>query len=441
MNNYPDRWLVQSLAEVADRHPNSLVDGPFGSNLKTNEYTNEGVRLIQLQNIGDGVWLDENKKFTSEKKYKELIRHAAFPGDIAIAKMADPIARACIIPPVSARFLVVADCIKLTPDKAKYHSQYLVYAINDQWFRKQAEQRSTGTTRQRINLSKLKTLNLLVPPVEEQGSIAKLLSTTDEAIQRTEQLIVKLKAIKQGLLDDLLTLGLDESGLLRDPIAHPEQFKDSPLGRIPKEWDVTDLSRAAVKIQDGTHFSPKSKGGPFRYLTSRNIRFGYIDLSECGWIDEKEHNAIYLRCDVRCGDVLLTKDGVNTGNAAINTFQEPVSLLSSVAFVRCDGHLLDKDYLLQFFLSPICQQRFKDLMSGNAITRLTLQKIKSFSIPLPNISEQTRIGTSAKSCDNKINAEQHCLTKLKLIKKGLMHDLLTGKVRIKIDDDPRNEYT
>ena len=110
-SNYP--WPFVPLKEIASDALNSFVDGPFGSNLKTEEYTDEGVRLIQLQNIGDGTWIDENKKFTSESKFQELKRHSAFPGDIAVAKMADPIARACIIPPVSDRFLVVADCIKL----------------------------------------------------------------------------------------------------------------------------------------------------------------------------------------------------------------------------------------------------------------------------------------------------------------------------------------
>ncbi len=267
---------------------------------------------------------------------------------------------------------------------------------------------------------------------DEQRRIAEILDTIDEAIQKTEALISKLKAMKQGLLYDLLTRGLDKNGKLRDPKTHPEQFKDSQLGKIPKGWVIQELGKAATKIQDGTHFSPKTTRGPFRYLTSKNIRFGHVDLSDCGWISEKEHEAIYSRCDVRYGDVLLTKDGANTGNAAINNLNEPVSLLSSVAFIRCDDRTLHSEYLFHYLLSPGCQQRIKDLMSGNAITRLTLEKIKSFVIPVPDIKEQLKIIEPLNSHDARIRAEEQYRDKLKLQKNGLMHDLLTGKVRVKV---------
>ena len=72
----------------------------------------------------------------------------------------------------------------------------------------------------------------------EQTRIAAMLDTVDEAIAKTEAVIAKLKQVRAGLLHDLLTRGLDENGQLRDPVAHPEQFQDSPLGRIPKEWKV-----------------------------------------------------------------------------------------------------------------------------------------------------------------------------------------------------------
>ena len=289
-----------------------------------------------------------------------------------------------------------------------------------------------GSTFEAIGKQELANLQVADIPLPEQRRIAEILDTIDEAIQKTEALISKLKAMKQGLLHDLLTRGLDKNGKLRDPKAHPEQFKDSLLGRIPKEWVIQELGKAAPKIQDGTHFSPKTTSGPFRYLTSKNIRFGHVDLSDCGWISKKEHEAIYSRCDVRYGDVLLTKDGANTGNAAINNLNEPVSLLSSVAFIRCDDRILHSEYVFHYLLSPGCQQRIKDLMSGNAITRLTLERIKSFVIPVPDIKEQLKIIEPLNSQDIRLLAEKQYRDKLKLQKKGLMHDLLTGKVRVKV---------
>jgi len=318
----------------------------------------------------------------------------------------------------------------IVPDPQEVYPEYLAAILQEStgMFERYAQ----GSTFKEIRPPSLVRLNLLLPPLPEQRFIAEIFDTMDEAIQKTETLISKLKAIKQGLLHDLLTRGLDKNGELRDPKAHPEHFKDSPLGRIPKAWVIQKLGKAAPKIQDGTHFSPKTTSGPFRYLTSKNIRFGHVDLSGCGWISEKEHEAIYSRCDVRYGDVLLTKDGANTGNAAINNLNEPVSLLSSVAFIRCDERTLHSEYVFHYLLSPGCQQRIKDLMSGNAITRLTLERIKSFIIPLPDIKEQLRIIQPLNIHDTRIRTEEQYRDKLKLQKKGLMHDLLTGKVRVKV---------
>ena len=321
----------------------------------------------------------------------------------------------------------------LRPNESKVHPKFLFVYLSSEFGRAHARKECKSAINQAsLGQGDIKNLKIYLPSLSEQRRIAEILDTIDEAIQKTEALISKLKAMKQGLLHDLLTRGLDKNGKLRDPKAHPEQFKDSPLGRIPKGWVIQELGKAAPKIQDGTHFSPKTTSGPFRYLTSKNIRFGHVDLSDCGWISKKEHETIYSRCDVRYGDILLTKDGANTGNAAINNLNEPVSLLSSVAFIRCDDRTLHSEYVFNYLLSPECQQRIKDLMSGNAITRLTLERIKSFVIPVPDIKEQLRIIQPLNTYDARIRTEEQYRDKFKLQKKGLMHDLLTGKVRVQI---------
>ena len=187
----------------------------------------------------------------------------------------------------------------------------------------------------------------------------------------------------------------------------------------------TQLEGCTAKIQDGTHFSPQSDAGPYRYITSKNIRFGRMDLEDCGWISDSEHRAIFQRCDVRFGDVLLTKDGANTGNACINALDEEFSLLSSVALIRCDETRCHSRYLLQFILSEEGQQRIKDLMAGNAITRLTLEKIRAFVVPLPPLPEQRKIALILDALDQAIERTEALIAKLKQIKAGLLHDLLT----------------
>lgn len=153
-------------------------------------------------------------------------------------------------------------------------------------------------------------------------------------------------------------------------------YKQTEVGVIPEDWEVSACADVCVKIQDGTHFSPSLGGNDYLYITSKNIRFGVLDISTAGRIDSLQHQTIYKRCDVRYGDLLLTKDGANTGNAALNNLEKEFSLLSSVAFLRFDSKRYITNYFLQQILSDFGQQHIKDAMSGNAITRLTLQKIK-----------------------------------------------------------------
>lgn len=203
---------------------------------------------------------------------------------------------------------------------------------------------------------------------------------------------------------------------------------ESRIGIIPSDWTIQPLAQSTTKIQDGTHFSPKTTDGPCRYLTSKNVRWGRLDLSDCGRISQQEHHAIYVRCDVRHGDVLLTKDGANTGNACLNTLHEPFSLLSSVAILRTDESAHSASFILQYFLSPDGQRRLKDLMSGNAITRLTLQKIKAFETPVPPTPEQRKIARILTTVDNLIEKTEALIAKYKAIKQGMMHDLFTRGV-------------
>ncbi|MCH1613619.1 MAG: restriction endonuclease subunit S, partial [Flavobacteriales bacterium] len=104
---------------------NDFVDGPFGSNLKVSHQTPSGVRLIKINNIGVGEFRDKKKKFTSEKKYFELIRHSVQPGDIIIAKMGEPLGRACLVPDYIEKGLVVADCMRMRMTSSKFLKHFV----------------------------------------------------------------------------------------------------------------------------------------------------------------------------------------------------------------------------------------------------------------------------------------------------------------------------
>lgn len=212
----------------------------------------------------------------------------------------------------------------------------------------------------------------------------------------------------------------------------PEGFQQTEVGVIPQDWSVISAADACQKIQDGTHFSPKIGGNDYLYVTSKNIRNGFLDFSTAGRIDKKQHDLIYKRCDVKRGDILFTKDGANTGNAAINILQEEFSLLSSVAFLRVK-EIYDTRYFLQQILSSEGQKQIQEAMSGNAITRLTLEKINKLAFPLPPTkAEQTAIAAALSDMDALIEGVEKLLEKKRRIKQGAMQELLRPKEGWKI---------
>ena len=158
---------------------------------------------------------------------------------------------------------------------------------------------------------------------------------------------------------------------------------------IHPDWPMVPLGEVCKTIMDGTHFSPSnSETGERLYLTSKNVRENYLDLSNISYISEEAHKSIYSRCPVRTGDVLYIKDGANTGLAAINTLTEEFSLLSSVAVMRGKPESLENRYLAFYLNSERGRQSMLSMISGVAITRLTLTKLNAALIPLPPLTTQ-----------------------------------------------------
>jgi type I restriction enzyme, S subunit len=202
----PKVWSVRPLIETTDKKDRySFTGGPFGSNLKSEHYTEEGIRVIQLQNIGDGEFLNDHFIYTSEEKADELKSCNIYPKEIIIAKMADPLARACKMPEGQKRYLMCSDGIRLKIDSEKYDNDFILFTINSKYFRKNAEKAGTGTTRLRIGLSSLKNLPLAIPPLQEQQKIASILSTTDEKLQVLQEKKGLFNTLKKGLMQQLLT--------------------------------------------------------------------------------------------------------------------------------------------------------------------------------------------------------------------------------------------
>lgn len=196
-------------------------------------------------------------------------------------------------------------------------------------------------------------------------------------------------------------------------------------------WKDQVLKDVCSVIMDGTHFSPKSKDGPKKYITSKNIRNEGMLLDDVAYISEEEHRAIYKKCPVQHGDVLLTKDGANTGNCCLNSLKEEFSLLSSVAVIRGKENSLKNSYLLQVLQSKKGQSKINDHIAGQAITRITLKKINEFSFSIPALDEQTKISDFLSSVDEKTALLNKQYDLLCQYKKGMMQKIFSQEVRFK----------
>lgn len=266
-----------------------------------------------------------------------------------------------------------------------------------------------GTTFSEISKKDLCKIELDYPTkFEEQTSIAHILSTVDKAIEGTEKLIAKYKRIKTGLMQDLLTKGIDENGNIRSEKTH--KFKDSPLGRIPVEWEVKTVKEFANIVTGSNDTQDKVEDGlyPF-YVRSQQIeRINTFSFDGEG--------------------VLTSGDGVGVGKIyhyanGKFSFHQRVYLIHSFS-----DFILGKYFYIYF--SNHFENEIMKYSAKTTVDSVRLHMISDMLIPIPTIAEQKLIVNNIMEIENFIQIENEARIKFQKIKSGLMQDLLTGKVRV-----------
>ncbi|OMP29697.1 restriction endonuclease subunit S [Mangrovimonas sp. DI 80] len=206
LGKIPKDWQtipIFELRNLDDRY--SFTGGPFGSDLKSEHYTSSGIKILQLQNIGEGKFIDKGIVFTSKEKADDLISCNIYPDDIILAKMA-PVARCCKVPSTDERYVMCSDGIRLSIDRKRFDNEFVFQALNSNYFRKEAESKSTGTTRARIGLSDLKQIPIKIPnSIDEQKRIGDILSSVDKKLNVLGEKKTTYQELKKGLMQQLLT--------------------------------------------------------------------------------------------------------------------------------------------------------------------------------------------------------------------------------------------
>lgn len=268
----------------------------------------------------------------------------------------------------------------------------------------------------------------------EQQSIANIIAKNEQAIANTEALIAKYTKIKTGLMQELLTKGIDENGNVRTEQTH--EFKDSPLGRIPKEWECDYLS-SKVQVQGGYAFKSKDfQTEGVQLIRIGNLYNNQLSLNRDPIFLPKEFLKTLPQFILNKGDIILSMTGTagkrDYGFAVQINIEEKVFLNQRVCKFLFQEAKIDKDFLLNVLHSEFYLTKLYESVTGTKQANLNSDNILEIYVPFPIIDEQKRISNYLLKVDDFISKSKTELTKLQSLKIGLMQDLLTGKVRVKI---------
>jgi type I restriction enzyme, S subunit len=303
----------------------------------------------------------------------------------------------------------------------QHNSYYLLYNLENRY--NEIRNLTGDNARTGLNLGILKDLEILLPPIPEQNKIASILLSIDETIEKTEAIIEQTEKMKKGLMQQLLTKGIGHT-----------KFKKTEIGEIPDEWKVKPLEdlceRIFVGIATSTTKSYTKNGIPI--IRNQNIHENHLDTSDLLQItnefSEKNKNKKLLS-----GDVLT----VRTGYPGI-TCVVPEELEGSHTFTTLVSRpifdYINPYYLSRYINSAAGKKFVTGGKAGGAQQNLNVAIMKKMLIALPSVEEQNNIVNILTPFEEKVSNERKKYYALQNIKKGLMQVLLTGKVRVKVDD-------
>lgn len=290
---------------------------------------------------------------------------------------------------------------------------------------------SQGSTFEAINSAELSTWPIRFPNnPSEQQVITEILEKIDQAIEQTEAIIAKQQRIKIGLTQDLLTKGIDENGNIRSEATH--EFKNSPLGRIPVEWEEKKLGAISSFVTSGSRGWAKyysNEGALFiriGNLTRNHINLRFDDLVFVQVPESSEGK----RTAVLEGDLLISITA-DLGIVGVIPKEFPEAYINQhIALVRMNLEAVVPRFIGHLLNGVIGQSQIEKLNESGAKAGLNLPTIENLLILLPDKTEQNQIAEILDSIDKQIAHQKRQLNKLNHEKHGLMHDLLSGKVRV-----------
>jgi type I restriction enzyme S subunit len=357
--------------------------------------SNGEVKLIQLADIGDGIFIDKSNRFLSFEKANKLKCTFLRKGDILVARMPDPIGRACVFPGNERPCVTVVDVAIIRPNNPIVHNEWLKYKINSPHFRHLLREFVNGTTRVRISRKNLDKIKFSLPEYSEQLKIAHILSKSEQTI------INRTKTIEN--FNDLIEA---QFGKL---------FGD--IGLNTKNFSVKPLSKITTKIGSGS--TPKGgkevylqKGSNY-FLRSQNIRMFEIDFNSALYISSATHIKM-KNTWVKYGDVLLTITGASIGRVAYYEKEDNIANVNQhVCIIRPIIEEVDPVYLCYCMGQGNYQQKILSRNVGGTRQAFNFDRIYNFEIPLPLIDDQKEFHTFVSKVEKLKSKAREYLEELK----------------------------
>ena len=416
----PENWCWVKFGSLAK----DMADGPFGSNLKTEHYINEKeVRIIQLSNVSENGWKDDNVRYTTFEHAKTISRSIVKPGDIVITKMM-PAGRAMICPNLEKEYVLSSDSVKFVPWDC-LDRKYMTLGINSTVFRKQVQENTQGITRARTSLKKLKSYIYPLAPLAEQKRIVyrieSLFAKLDEAKEKIQQVLDGAEMRKAAILHKAFTGELTKTWRKENGISEAS-------------WvEYTLQSVCTMKITDGTHKTPtySDKDNGVVFLSAKDITSGEINWENTKYITSELHTELYSRLAPQINDILLAKNGT-TGVAALVKEDKVFDIYVTLALLRPNVEIVIPEYLLNIINSPLCKVQFNENLTGIGVPNLHLRDIKDVKIKVPSISEQEIISDKVEMLlANEGMVTKNCLKQIEVIdtmKKSILAKAFRGEL-------------
>ena len=403
MDILPKGWVCTTVGEVCDKP------------IQRKPQDDESFYYIDIASINRGLKKIEGASYIIGKDAPSRARKVLDEGDVIVSMTRPNLNAVSKINSDYAGQIASTGFDVLKP--VLIETDWIFSIVKSEKFIQSISGITQGALYPACKAADIRSFEFGMPPLPEQKRIVEkldsLLAQVDTIQQRLNNLPGIIKRFRQSVLaaavsgklteqwreeNNLKALAnvaelnlIERKEKLNSRIQKAKQCERPQRFSIPCSWSWVSIDEACIKITDGTHHSPVSTPeGDYKYVTSKNVREGYIDLSKITYVSKKVHSEIYSRCDVVKGDVLYVKDGANTGLACVNNIDEEISLLSSVGVMKVASYL-NPTYLQNYLNSPIGRKLMLDLMGGTAIKRLTLTKIKVSPLSLPPIEEQTEI--------------------------------------------------